>query len=152
MGKKEKLFELFPPVSTKEWMQKIIADLKGADFKTKMVWKTREGLEVMPFYRHEDIENLKYIDSFPGEFPFLRGKKSSNNNWRIRQNIIVTDYNAANRKAQELISKGVDSLGFIIADPESVSQENFNILLKDIAREAVELNFLSNGKAKEIVG
>ncbi len=152
MSIKEKLFEQFPPVSTKEWMDKITADLKGADFTSKLVWKTGEGFDVMPFYRQEDIENLKYINSLPGEFPFIRGKKISSNNWKIRQNITVTDYSAANRKALGLLERGVDSLGFYISDPESVNEKNFNILLKDIDPEAVELNFLSDGKAKEIVG
>ena len=151
MTDKEKLFEQFPPVSTKEWIDKISADLKGADFKEKLVWKTDEGFEVMPFYRKEHIENLKYINSLPGQFPFIRGKKIHNNNWRIRQNITVSDYTAANKKALEILMKGVDSLGFFIADTESITQKNFDILLKDIQPEAVELNFLSNGKAKEIV-
>ena len=66
MMKKEKLFEQFPPVTTKEWMDKIHADLKGADFNKKLVWKTAEGFEVMPFYRAEDIENLMYINSLAG--------------------------------------------------------------------------------------
>ena len=44
-----------------------------------------------------------------------------------------------------------DSLGFIIADPETITGANFDILLKGIEPEAVELNFLAHGKAKEIV-
>ncbi len=151
MPRKEKLFDQFPPVSTKEWMSKIAADLKCEDLSSKLVWKTREGFDVLPFYRREDIENLKYIDSLPGQFPYVRGKKTGGNSWRVRQNITVTDYKAANEKAHELLMKGVDSLGFIIADPESINEHNFNILLKDIIPEAVELNFLSNGRAKEIV-
>jgi methylmalonyl-CoA mutase len=47
--------------------------------------------------------------------------------------------------------KGVDSLGFIITDPESVSEKNFEILLHDIHIENIEINFLCNGKAKEIL-
>ena len=73
--KEGKLFEQFPPVTTEEWMDKIQADLKGADFNKKMVWKTNEGFEVMPFYRAEDIENLMYINSLPGEFPYHQGYK-----------------------------------------------------------------------------
>ncbi|MBK8884591.1 MAG: hypothetical protein IPN67_20235 [Bacteroidales bacterium] len=49
MVKKEKLFEQFPPVTTKEWMAKVHCDLKGADFNEKLVWKTNEGFDVMPF-------------------------------------------------------------------------------------------------------
>jgi methylmalonyl-CoA mutase len=149
--KKEKLFDQFPPISTKEWMDKIHIDLKGADFNKKMVWKTYEGFEVQPFYRMEDIENLMYINSLPGEFPYIRGAKIKNNNWYVRQNIEVSDYSKANRKALTILMKGVDSMGFIITDPESVSEKNFEILLQSIHIENIEINFLCNGKAKEIL-
>lgn len=149
--KKEKLFEQFPPVTTREWMDKIHTDLKGADFNKKLVWKITEGLEVKPFYRMEDIENLMYINTLPGEFPFIRGSKIKNNNWYVRQNIEVSDYSDANRKALTILTKGIDSLGFIINDPESVNEMNFRNLLNDIQIENIEINFLCNGKAKEIL-
>jgi methylmalonyl-CoA mutase len=149
--KEEKLFDQFPPVTTKEWMDKIHADLKGADFNKKMVWKTNEGFEVKPFYRTEDIENLMYINSLPGEFPYIRGTKVKNNSWQVRQNIEVRDYAQANKKALDILMKGVDSLGFIIADPDSVNEENFKLLLSEIHLESIETNFLTNGKAKEIL-
>lgn len=151
MSKKERLFDQFPPVSTKEWMDKIHADLKGADFNKRLVWKTDEGFDIMPFYRMEDIDNLRYIDTLPGEFPYLRGSRIKDNNWLVRQNIKVTDYSEANRKALTILMKGVDSIGFVISDPESVNEENFNILLHDIHIEAVEINFLCSGKAIEIL-
>ncbi|MBK8884593.1 MAG: hypothetical protein IPN67_20245 [Bacteroidales bacterium] len=47
--------------------------------------------------------------------------------------------------------KGIDSLGFILSDPESVNATNFDILLKDIHLDIIEINFLCNGKAKEIL-
>jgi len=147
---KDKLFRQFPPVTTKEWMARIAADLKCEDL-SRLVWKTREGFDVMPFYMREDVASLKYIDTIPGQFPFIRGRKTSGNNWKIRQDIEVTDYKAANEKALELLMKGVDSLGFHISDPETINEQNFDALLKNIIPEAVELNFLSNGKAKEIV-
>ena len=151
MAQKENLFDQFPPVSTKEWMDKINTDLKGADFNKKLVWKTNEGFEVKPFYRMEDIQNLMYIDTLPGEFQYLRGTKVKNNNWLVRQNIEVTGYSEANRKALTILMKGVDSLVFIIADPESINEKNFDLLLERIFLGGVEINFLSNGKAKEIM-
>ena len=42
--KKEKLFSDFSPVSTEQWMEKVTADLKGADFKLKC---TGCGHEIM---------------------------------------------------------------------------------------------------------
>jgi len=151
MVKKEKLFEKFPPVTTREWMDKIHSDLKGADFNDKLVWKTNEGFGVMPFYRMDDVENLLYADTLPGEYPYLRGIKVQNNNWFVRQNIEVSDYSEANRKALTVLMKGIDSLGFIISDPESVNKSNFDILLRDIHIEVIEISFLCNGKAKEIL-
>lgn len=151
MVKKEKLFEQFPPVTTREWMAKINCDLKGADFNKKLVWRTNEGFDVMPFYRSEDLDNLMYINTLPGEFPFLRGIKVKDNSWFVRQNIEVSDYTEANRKALDILMKGVDSIGFIITDPESVKEDNFRLLLKDICIELIEISFLCNGKAKEIL-
>ena len=73
MTQREKLFEKFPPVSTEKWMEKITGDLKGADFRKKLVWKTRDGLAVMPFYRQEDTAKLQLKNPFPGDYPYVRG-------------------------------------------------------------------------------
>jgi methylmalonyl-CoA mutase len=45
----------FPAVLTETWEQTIIADLKGADYEKKLVWKTEEGLAVRPYYRAENL-------------------------------------------------------------------------------------------------
>jgi methylmalonyl-CoA mutase len=150
MAAKERLFDQFPPVSSEKWMEKIIADLKGTDFADKMIWHTIDGIDIMPFYREEDLKDLKYLDSVPGEFPYLRGKKPDNK-WHIRQDLKVTEYNSANKKALDLLQNGIDSLGFII-DPESVTEKNIDHLLKGINLEETEINFFPSGKAKEIVG
>lgn len=82
--KKEKLFEQFPPVSTAEWKAKVEADLKGAPFDKKLVWRTNEGFNVQPMYRLEDIEDLKTTNSLPGEFPYVRGTRTDND-WLTRR-------------------------------------------------------------------
>ena len=82
---KEKLFSDFSPVSTEQWMEKVTADLKGADFEKKLVWKTNEGFKVKPFYRMEDLEGLKTTDALPGEFPYLRGRKITMNGLCVRK-------------------------------------------------------------------
>jgi len=143
-NQKEKLFTEFPPISTEEWMAKINADLKGADFEKKLVWKTNEGFKVNPFYRNENLEGLKTTDSLPGEFPYVRGTKKDNN-WYIRQDIIVKDIASANKKALELLTKGVTSLGFCI-DGDDVKAENISALLKGIDPETTELNFSTCNK------
>ena len=137
---KEKLFSEFPPVSTEEWLEKVTTDLKGGDFEKKLVWKTNEGFKVQPFYRASDIEGLKSTDALPGEFPFLRGNKKSDNSWLVRQSIVVTDFKEANAKAVKLTEKGVDSFCFRIKGKD-VNKENILTLIDGINPEAIEINF-----------
>ncbi|MBK8884592.1 MAG: hypothetical protein IPN67_20240 [Bacteroidales bacterium] len=40
-----------------------------------------------------------YINTLPGEYPYLTGTKVRNNNWLVRQNIEVTDYAEANKSS-----------------------------------------------------
>ncbi|MFB6341099.1 methylmalonyl-CoA mutase small subunit [Saccharicrinis sp. FJH62] len=138
---KMKLFSDFPPVSTQEWMDKIVADLKGADFDKKLVWRSKENVVARPFYRNEDLDNLKHLDVLPGEFPFVRGVKAQNNSWYIRQDISVKDVKEANAKALEILMKGVDSLGFCFDSKTPVTEENLSGLLRDIDLESAEVNF-----------
>ena len=148
---REKLFDQFPPISTETWKDKVVADLKGADFDKKLVWRTNEGFNVQPMYRAEDIENLKTTDSLPGEYPFVRGTKIDNE-WYIRQNISVENVAEANAKAKEITTKGVTALGFKISG--TVSSEEIARLLDGIDFDKVEINFescpknaLANAKA-----
>ena len=137
---KEKLFTEFTAPTTQEWLDKIEVDLKGADFQKRLVWRTNEGFNVQPFYRREDLANLKAVDSLPGEFPFVRGNKKDNNLWFVRQDIKVEDAKAANAKALDILNKGVDSLGFQIPG-QDVSRELIATLLDGILPQYVELNF-----------
>ena len=140
MANKEKLFTEFQAPTTQEWLDKIEVDLKGADFQKRLVWRTNEGFNVQPFYRREDLKDLKAVDSLPGEFPFVRGNKKDNNLWFVRQDINAEDAKAANEKALDVLNKGVDSLGFRIPG-DSVSKAFVATLLEGILPQYVELNF-----------
>ena len=137
---KEKLFTEFTAPTTQEWLDKIEVDLKGADFQKRLVWRTNEGFNVQPFYRREDLADLKAVDSLPGEFPFVRGNKKDNNLWFVRQEIVADDAKAANTKALDILNKGIDSIGFRIAG-SNVSPEFVATLLDGILPQYVELNF-----------
>ena len=137
---KEKLFSEFQAPTTQEWLDKIEVDLKGADFQKRLVWRTNEAFNVQPFYRREDLKDLKAVDSLPGEFPFVRGNKTDNNLWFVRQDIDAEDAKAANAKALDILNKGVDSLGFKIPGG-NVSKETIATLLDGILPQYVELNF-----------
>jgi methylmalonyl-CoA mutase len=137
---KEKLFTEFQAPTKQEWLDKIEVDLKGADFQKRLVWRTNEGFNVQPFYRREDLKDLKTPDALPGEFPFVRGNKKDNNEWYVRQNIVVTDPAEANKKALDILMKGVDSIGFKLGHAE-LSAEFIETLLKDIRLDCVEVSY-----------
>ena len=139
--KEQMLFTDFPPVTTQEWEDKIIADLKGQDYERALIWQTYEGINVRPYYREEDILNLTYQEILPGEFPFIRGTKTDNN-WQIRQDIFVNDLKQANKKALTVLGKGVTSLGFYFDCSRKITVVDLEILLKDICLEAAEINFV----------
>jgi methylmalonyl-CoA mutase len=84
------LFEEFSGITSEEWKNKIIADLKGADFERKLVWNTPEGFNVQPYYRREDLESLESSRLRPAEYPFTRGIRSGGNPWIIQQDILLT--------------------------------------------------------------
>ncbi|MAZ94025.1 MAG: methylmalonyl-CoA mutase small subunit [Lentimicrobiaceae bacterium] len=139
--KKEKLFDVFPPIADKEWKDKIIADLKGANFDNKLVWKTDEAINVQPYYRSADFTSLSHTDILPGNFPFIRGNHVKGNKWLIRQNIKVKDIATANKKAIDIIMNGVNSICFILSDDIDPDLLNLERLCKNISSDKVELNF-----------
>ena len=137
----EKLFTEFPPVSTEQWDAVIIKDLKGADYEKKLVWKTHEGFPVRPYYRAENLKDIKFEGEMPGQFPFVRGIKNDNN-WLTRQDIcLCIGLEKANEEALDILNKGVESLGFILADKKDLSVEEMETLLRGISLPAVEINF-----------
>lgn len=144
---REKLFSEFPPVSKEEWVEKVTADLKGADFDKKLVWRTSEGFNLQPMYRREDIQTLASPYSLPNEYPFVRSTKM-NNEWRVRQDIVVENISEAHTKALGLLTKGVNSLGFKLKKSD-LTASNFDALLEGIDLTSVEVNIIccvSRGK------
>lgn len=153
----EKLFAEFPPVSTEDWEKVIQADLKGADYEKKLVWKTWEGLSVKPYYRAEDLQNLQWlVNSLPGEFPFVRGAKKTDNDWEVRAEIYESDVASANASAKRNLSRGCDAVAFKsricgcngkLHGQNVQTQADFNALLDgiDLAATAVYFDWGTRG-------
>ncbi len=119
------LFEEFSGVSTQEWLDKINIDLKGKGFKENLVWKSKEEIEVQPFYNKELITTQDVL---------LKKEKG----WFINQNVQITTPKEANTTALEALKGGVNSLTFI----GSINEANeLEALLKDIDIEIIQLHF-----------
>lgn len=94
------LFQEFQAVTAKQWKQKIQFDLKGEDYNEKLVYKSRDGIAVKPFYNAEDISETIHIHA--------------PKNWEICGKIYVASEKKSNLNALESLEKGTESLWFII--------------------------------------
>ncbi len=132
------LFNEFEPVSLKEWKQKIQADLKGADYNESLIWKTNEGIDVKPIYHSDNFDEL----------PNPSNTKATT--FKICQTLYVSDVKNANLKAVEALSKGAESIKFIVPTKD-ISLENLlnNI---DLASTPIhfELQFLDSDFIKQL--
>lgn len=135
----EKLFSEFPQVTTEQWEEVIIKDLKGADYQKKLIWRTDEGFNVRPYYRAEDLKDLDYLDTMPAQFPYTRGTKTDNNNWQIVQEISETDAVKANAIAIDAINRGANTISFNVKN--IVDAATLSTLLKNIDCAKVGLQF-----------
>ena len=151
-SKCEKLFAEFPAVSTEQWEEVITADLKGADYERKLVWRTGEGFNLRPYYRAENLEGIEFLGTEAGKFPYVRGTHA-NNEWRIHQTVKVANVADANAEALKLLNSGVDSLGFCFCGCEKLSAEGLETLLGGISIPAIDLVFCGEcmGEVAELV-
>lgn len=137
-----KLFSGFPPISTDKWEEKIIEDLKGADYDKKLLWKTDEGFNVKPYYRAEDLDGLEYLDALPGESPYIRGLRKESNEWVIRQDFYTSEIEQANLRAREAISRGAKAVG--LNATEISTHKQMSRLLAGIDLSSAGINFISS--------
>lgn len=105
-----KLSDDFPSVPTEAWEAAIHADLKGADYDKKLVWKTEEGIAVRPYYRKEDAAPG---DLAPDQFPFTRGAAGA---WEIDETGALPDGAVNAARWHESGATSVEELAFALAE------------------------------------
>ncbi len=69
------------------WRELAGKELRGGDPES-LVWETLEGIGLKPLYTAKDLEDLEYVDTTPGLFPFLRGPRATmytHRPWTLRQ-------------------------------------------------------------------
>jgi methylmalonyl-CoA mutase len=110
----ESLLSGFPPVETGTWEEAIAADLKGANYAEKLIWRSPEGIDVKPYYRAEDLAELTFPNAAAGEFPYARGARATGD-WRIREHIHAVDPEEANSAARCAVAAGAEEIAFLNA-------------------------------------
>ncbi len=103
----ELLFSNFPEVTSEEWKNTILKDLKGLPFE-KVEWQTEDGLTIEPFYRKENL---------PNQLPVLNKKERG---WKITEGILENKSTSlANETAKKAIQVGTDALLFYSHEVDS---------------------------------
>jgi methylmalonyl-CoA mutase len=154
----KKLFEEFPPVTIQQWEEQIIKDLKGADYEKKLVWNTPEGIRVKPYYAAADTEKSMTAATIPGESPFVRSYWNDAHEWAICEEIYVGEIDKANQRAVNALSRGADSINFVIQEKihdrlsEVIANKNdLSRLLKGIDLTKNRVNFIAGCNSSSIV-
>ncbi len=136
------LHDLFPPIPVTAWEEKIQADLKGADYEKKLIWKTIDGLKIKPYYTKKDTDQISYLEANPGSFPFTRSCFENNNKTANRQLIDIADPKAANEKALKGISMGIEAITFNVANIKT--QEDLTTMLNGVDIEIIACHFIKS--------
>ncbi|MDY8137634.1 methylmalonyl-CoA mutase subunit beta [Aquimarina sp. 2201CG5-10] len=130
------LFDNFDEVSTKQWKQKIQFDLKGADYNEALIFKSLEGIDIKPFYNQDDLTNIDITQLHP-------------TSWKNAHRVLVNEAGEGNKKALDLIKKGVESIYFVITNQNISLPTLFQNLPKEIPL-FVQTEFLSSAYNKEL--
>ncbi|MDE5412523.1 methylmalonyl-CoA mutase family protein [Alkalihalobacterium chitinilyticum] len=117
----------FPVPSYDEWRQVTEKSLKGASFEKKLVTKTYEGISLQPMYQQKDTQDLPFIDSLPGQSPFLRGAgavPSKEKAWEISQELTTSTPKQFNLVAKHDLARGQTVLNIVL---DEVTKKGLNI-------------------------
>ncbi len=144
------MFSDFSPVSKEAWTQKVLTDLKEADFHKKCVWQTTEGFSVNPFYTAEDTRDMPHTESLPGEYPFVRGTQTSGSGWTIQQDIEVIDAGVSNQFTLQAIEGGAETIGFQINSPQSFSYQDLGRLIEGIDFSNTGVHFMAGSESPNL--
>ncbi|GAB3201835.1 methylmalonyl-CoA mutase [Pontibacter aydingkolensis] len=118
MTEEQKLFSEFNSATAADWEHKAQKDLRETSLEN-LTWQTYENIDVKPYYSKEDIAGLPFVQHQPGQFPYLRGRKTNDNSWENIQEISVSgDGRKAIDKATDALTRGADGIYYVVQQQE----------------------------------
>ncbi|WP_157637986.1 methylmalonyl-CoA mutase family protein [Flexithrix dorotheae] len=134
-----KLFHEFEQVDKAAWKSKIEKDLRGANYEEKVVWNTKEGFKVNPFYNHEDLNGLEYLKQISNSGMQENQPETGPRQWLNLPEIPVKDKREANRKALLALNNGAD--GIVFSLPKNLNRGEFSQLIDGIQLPYCSIGF-----------
>jgi len=144
----ENLFSEFPSISKSTWKEKTLADLKGADFDKKLVWRTLEGFNLQPYYTNEDLKGLEYLRNFENSTLNMEDGSQGPRYWINREKIVVADAESANKAAIKALNSGADGLIFDLSGNEGIDIKK---LLNNILPLHCSVSFMADRDAAKLI-
>jgi methylmalonyl-CoA mutase len=116
----------------------------------ELVWHTPEGIDVKPLYTRADVEQLEFVDSIPGDYPFVRGPRATMyavRPWTIRQYAgfsTAEESNAFYRRALAGGQKGL-SVAFDLATHRGYDSDHPRVI-GDVGKAGVAIDSVEDMK------
>jgi methylmalonyl-CoA mutase len=98
----------FPPAAREDWLRRVEAVLKGADFGKKLVTRSQDGLRIEPLY-----------EKAAGATPRLLRAGAAAKPWMVVQRVDHPEPAAANKLALEDLENGAGGLSIVFAGAPS---------------------------------
>ena len=97
-----------------------------------------------PYYRAENLNDLQYLDTLPGEFPYTRGTKADNNRWEIVQEVEEADPAKANAIAVDALGRGATTIAFNASRVENADALETLLAGIDLQQTGVQFNHVKS--------
>lgn len=113
----ERLLTEFPAPTFEQWREEVVRLLKGAPFEKKMLAATYEGITLQPIYTADDVKDLPFQDSLPGEWPYLRGTEPLGKRvagWLVAQELPFPDAKAFNEAVRHDLERGQNCVNLVL--------------------------------------
>ncbi|HMR81144.1 MAG TPA: methylmalonyl-CoA mutase family protein, partial [Polyangiaceae bacterium] len=132
-----------PPADLTAWATLAKSETKGKD-PEQLSWQTPEGISVKALYSAKDVEDLDFVDTVSGAFPFVRGPRATmytGRPWTIRQYAgfsTAEDSNAFYRQALAAGQRGL-SVAFDLATHRGYDSDHPRVL-GDVGKAGVAID------------
>ncbi|WP_114784260.1 methylmalonyl-CoA mutase family protein [Botryobacter ruber] len=98
------------------WEQQARKELRDTPLEN-LTWRSYENIAIKPYYTSADLQQVPFSSLKPGDFPFLRGRKTGDNSWLNIQQITVQDESPfAIDQAADALRRGADGVHFVLKD------------------------------------
>lgn len=131
MSATEQIINEFPPVTPEKWAELFLKETKQENIQAHSSYL---GFEFLPYYTAQKDYGVQ-----AALLQSLAADRSER--WYVNRHIYINNIGAANKAILDALSKGVSSLTLV---GDLHSDEEAEMLLKDVKAEYIEINFQCN--------